>query len=104
MRTDAASGQRFIQTHQCSSCKGGSMLVNRWDGAANTHEVMCPKCGEREHFTRPRSLTAAWRENPDSVPVAVANVMQRKHRKTIEAEIEGLPDELAAVIREKYLG
>ncbi len=98
--------ERFANTHRCANCGDQSLLVVRWSAAANSHELWCPRCEttDEESFKRPESLTQMWKRDPGSVPVTVANRMAHKHRKTIESEIEGLPDDLAATIRDKYLG
>ncbi len=96
--------ERFVQTHTCLCCGPEALLVVRWNGKENNHQVYCPKCGNTEHFAKPRSLTQMWKDDPGSVPITVANRMAHKHRESIESEIEGLPDDLAATIREKYLG
>lgn len=104
MLGNRADLERFVQNHQCQRCGDQSLLVVRWSPDDNAHAVLCPRCGNGVHFTKPESLTARWKRDPGSVPITVANRLANKHRTSIEAEIEGLPDDLAKSIREKYLG
>ncbi len=101
---DRRTAAHYAETHLCPNCGQKSALVVRWSMEAINYEVYCGICKATDGFIKPKSLTAMWRENPESVPVTVANRMANKHRKTIESEIEGLPDDLAATIRKKYLG
>ncbi len=104
MIADRHTAAKYAETHLCPNCGQSAVLVVRWSAAASNYEVYCAICKATEGFLKPKSLTAMWRADPGSVPITVANRMANKHRKSIESEIEGLPDDLAATIREKYLG
>ncbi len=95
--------EQTVRTHDCPDCPR-NVLVNRWNRELQHYEAACPNCGRTDGFRRRKSLTAVWRENPDSVPIEVANKMADKHRDEIEAVAEGLPPELAEAVRERYFG
>lgn len=90
-------------TYQCHDCGWSSVLVTHWNAAEGSYEILCGTC-QRNDLEPRKSLTQLWREDPGSVPIHIANRFADKYRKDIEAVAEGLPDELAKVIREKYLG
>ena len=71
--------KRLAASHRCATCQTTSVLVNRWNGKAASYEVLCLQCGETDRFTKPESLTAAWRRDPGSVNIAVANKLERKY-------------------------
>ncbi|MDP2662226.1 MAG: hypothetical protein Q8R28_15985 [Dehalococcoidia bacterium] len=88
--------------HECPDCLDKSRLAVRWNGKED--EVVCHGCGRTQGFQWRESLTALWWRNPEALPVAIANRLAEKYREQIEAVAEGLPPELADVIREKYFG
>ncbi len=104
MLADKQMAFELAKSQRCIICKWRSQLVARWNGQANSYEVVCGLCGNPDRFEWIPSLTALWRRNPDSIPVTVANRLASRHRADIEAVAEGLPPELAAVVREKYFG
>lgn len=105
--------ERWAHSHMCPDCRLKSVLTVRWLGSLNDgrgdFEVWCPPCGRTGGFAKPKDLgiksaTEMWRENPDSVPIPMANRFADKFRRQIVTETEGLPPELQAIARERYLG
>ena len=104
MLADYATCERTAKTHECPNCGDRRRLVTRWNGQALSWEVWCPTCGATDGFKRPESMKARWLRAPDSLPITIANRMQAKYGRAIEDVAEGLPPELAAVVRERYFG
>ncbi|MFH0899575.1 MAG: hypothetical protein V2A73_02975 [Pseudomonadota bacterium] len=105
--------ERFAQSHFCPDCRLASKLHARWLGSMQDghgdYQVWCRPCGRTDGFVTLKDLGLKtpgqlWRENPDSVPVPMANRLADKYRTLIEAETEGLPPELQQAARERYLG
>ena len=100
-----AEAEQLVKTHHCSVCRHKATLVARTvPGDLRRLDVVCGGCGSDEHLQRDKSFTQRWRENPDSVPVHTANKLANKHHTEIEAVAEGLPPELAEVVRGRYFG
>lgn len=103
---DLRTAERYARGHRCPDCWPKSLLIAFWDSRANTHAIRCGGCGTTDMglFEKIKSLTAIWRENPDSLPIPMANRFADKYRHQIEAETEGLRPELQTIARERYLG
>lgn len=96
MLTDRDTAYRLEQSHQCADCGPRYALVTRWNGSRNSLEVVCGQChGER--FARRKSVTQQWRDDPDSVPVHVANRLADKHGG------EKMSDQALAVISKQEM-
>ncbi len=77
--SDLRTGQRRANSYYCADCGPRAILVVRWNAVENSHEIVCGKCRQGEHFERRKSLTQIWRENPDAVPITMANKLERKY-------------------------
>ena len=104
MLTDRQTADYLTKTHRCPTCQFRSQLIAAWHGATGQYNVRCGVCGQSDDFEPIPSLTQMWRNNPDSVPITIANRLAKRHGRDIEAVAEGLPPELAAGVREKYFG
>lgn len=67
-------------THECPDCLDTSRLAVRWNGTAE--EIICHRCGRRDGFRAVESLTAQWRRAPESIPVQIADKLERKYGMT----------------------
>lgn len=90
------------QSHECGACGDHSRLAVRWNGKGD--ECWCPACGATDGFRWRETTTAQWFRAPESIPVQIANRLAEKYHDEIEALAEGLPPELAEVVRQKYFG
>ena len=103
-----ADRRTCVRTEQAYRCKvhPKGWLVTVWDPKANGYAVICRDCHRLgdlvDHFERRKSLIAQWIEDPESVPVHVANRLAKEYHDDVERSIEGLPDDVRKAIREKY--
>lgn len=79
MLTDYHTARTLETSHRCPTCRNSARLVCRWNGPANSYEVVCGRCGQGERFEARKSLTQQWRDDPESVPVHVANRLELKY-------------------------
>ncbi len=98
MIADRRTAGHYAETHLCPNCGQSAALVVRWSASAGQYEVYCPRCKATDGFASPKSLTAMWRENPESVPVTVANRLQTKY-----GGMEPMSDTALAIYSEKQM-
>lgn len=68
--------EKFAGQHECKKCKDDSRLQVRW--LQGKFQVWCPVCSNTFDFDRIKSWTQMWREDPDSVPLTIANKLEKK--------------------------
>ncbi len=85
---DAAD--KLSKSHYCSDCGPRALLVNRWSSTELSWELVCGQCHQGERFERRKSLTRQYLEDPESVPITVANrladKMEKDRRKVMARE------------------
>ncbi|RJQ44387.1 MAG: hypothetical protein C4534_06565 [Gaiellales bacterium] len=69
--------QKLKKRMECKSCEDKSRLDVRF--LKGSFDLWCPLCGNNTEFREQKSLTQMWRENPDSVPLTVANKLEKKY-------------------------
>lgn len=69
----------IAKTHRCPDCEDNARLVVRWDFTSKRNIAQCGGCGRTDGFRRRESITAQWKRNPDSIPVAIADKLERKY-------------------------
>ena len=95
--------ERYAKTHRCPTCQGKSRLEVRW--YLGQYQCYCPLCRSTGPFEKAeKSLYLQWRDNPQSVPVHVANRLADKYEREIDEVLAGLPPDLAGIVEEKYRG
>ncbi len=101
---DLREAERFAQRWRCRKCPETTRLTASWNCEGKSWQVVCLNCGatEKADFYRPKSLTQQWLENPESVAVGIANNLETKYKQAIEAACDGLPPELADMVRQRY--
>lgn len=67
------------RSHYCPDCKDRARIVVRRNFETRRDEAVCGGCGRRECFVKRKSITQVWRENPEAVPVEIANTLARKY-------------------------
>ncbi len=74
---DYETAQKMAKTHECSTCGYKSSLVVRF--YQGQFDLYCPICKNGEHFAKKKSITQMWREDPGSVPLTIANKLEKKY-------------------------
>lgn len=69
--------QKTAKTHECKTCGHHSRLAVR--NLKGQWDVWCPVCKNVVDFSKIKSITQMWIEDPGSVPLTIANKLEKKY-------------------------